>query len=359
MLGHLLSELDKDDDGVVTLADVESASIKWCDRVLWWSRQVRACTNHPVVQLGVGWTLLSYGGHFKQVAVTYASLESTHFSLVASQFSRLRETYATMRSGLRLRSRRPVAARGGQDGDAGALVIARKLPGGAFEVPFAELVAAVGDPRPLIEVVVRIHGAAVACLCAVLNDNAARLGIGVHLGQRLAAVASPVLVRLILGPEDAVDEVTAPVPDVAVQEFQASDRQIQVPHDSRAVPTTHVIAPRADPTRLWMEVGLEGLCTALGVALAYWLRGLASLWTACGLGGRVSTEALCEVCDVTPSGGAAFFGTILGGLSFAFHLRHGGRPAIPSWLQLPLAGPRLLEFGLTALTEHSAMTSPP
>lgn len=358
MLGQALAVMDENDDGVVSLSEVESSCAKFWERGLLWSRRFHDCSKHPLVRVGVGWTLLSYGGHFKQLAVMYASLEATHFTLLTSEFARLKEAYATVRSRLRIRNRHRSQGQGGPDADvAGALVIARKMSGGMFEVPVAELVAAVGDPRPLIEVLVRIHGASVACLCAVLNDNAARLGIGVHFGQRLAAVVTPTLVNLILGPEDVSDEAAMENIDITIQQTQSSADGTQLARDAQAARQTQVLArPGPDPSRIWVEIGLEGVCTALGLALAYWLRSWAALWTACGLGGRMTATALCDVCDVTPGGGSAFFGSALGGLGFAFHLRHGGHPSIPKWLQLPLAGPRLLEFGLTALTADSKLS---
>eukprot|EP00929_Paragymnodinium_shiwhaense_P003760 TRINITY_DN104395_c0_g1_i1.p1 TRINITY_DN104395_c0_g1~~TRINITY_DN104395_c0_g1_i1.p1 ORF type:complete len:343 (-),score=74.63 TRINITY_DN104395_c0_g1_i1:144-1172(-) len=312
LLQRGLEALDEDGDGDVSLNDIERIGEKVWMKFDALRNFVDACVNRPKVHLGVGAIALLYGGHFKTSAVVMSSLCSGQLEPLEEQ------CFAIAREYRRARQRLEGAGIGGD------FVVVRQggVPADAATLSRAALIV---DPRPLLDGLQRLQTAAIAQVAMALNQNTSRLLLGVNLGRWIADVARGPLEKAFFGQGATAEDVP---------------RDVTVEHGHEAVMERQMTV-RSD--RTWFHLALDASCSALGVFLAWTMRGWAALWTTCGIGSKLIVTACDQQWQLGLGSQAVFWETMLAFLGFAYQARYFGQPPLPWPVWWCLAPARIAE----------------
>jgi hypothetical protein len=283
-----------DEDGKLQVSRVESFVAKGYSNFQVWRQMVLAQLEKPVVCGGVGIAVLLYGGHFKTTAVVAQSLKSFDYEELQERWNALRREYRRVRA----------------DGQLAADAIAIDA-GREADAPHAPQLAALAlRARPLLDNLQRLQYSVIGLVAMALNENSARLGLGIQLGVHLTRLVGPRLEALLVGEED-------------------SDESGQL--------------------RPYGRMAIDCLCTVSGLALAWALKGWAALWTACGLGAQLCMQSLPDSLLPAEESKREFAVGCLTAAGFAWQAQYWGKPPQPWPLFLVFGPARMLEHGLSSL----------
>lgn len=269
-----------------------------------WFRIVASHVRCPPVRGGAGLVVLLYGGHFKNAAVVAQAFYGMQFEQFRLQCNGI------LCEMLRARREAEQLHAGNEVGNSPQLQLGR--------------IAATPQARALLSSVADLQRSIAMQVLAALNDNAARIMIGLDVGAWLAQRVGDRLEALYL---------------------------------TRLVSNDDRMDPRAvEEHRAWFRLIFDSMCSASGVAVCWALRGWAALGATCVLGGRLCVDALQDAGWTLPAVPALPpWASLLGGSAFLYQSSYGGRPPLPSWpvglpVWLLLAPLRMVDAGLLALT---------
>ena len=219
-----------------------------------------------------------------------------------------------------------------------------------------------------------------------MNDNAAKLGLGVHLGDRISTFLISLMERVMAprpagrgrgsgkggagGEDGAVGSWTggwtlANLTGGLVGANSDSDAADKSPAADGAEGGAEA-ANNAELTQeqrqlrdtlAWTKLGLRTVCTSIGMFISWKLKDMAAIWSCCHWGGvkvaralfnvlKHEDEALCEVAGLA----VAWYG-------FVFHLKNFNKPNLPLPMAMALGPLKLFEGMLRTMVMRSAVVS--
>lgn len=294
MLRHFCNQ-----DGRLQISAIESFAAAGGEKLQTWGHYVATQFEKPVVCGGIGAAVLLYGGHFKTTAVLAQSFKTFDFEELQERWGSLRREYRRIRA-----DGQRVIDTGAADGNANDALVASQ-PGAAPQMAVFALRA-----RPLLESLQRLQYSVIGLVAMSLNENSAKLGLGIQLGVHLTRIVSPKLEVLLIGEDDSE--------------------------------TTNRLRPYARMT-------IDCLCTVSGLGLAWALKGWAALWSSCKLGAELCMTALPDNLRPPDQAKREFAIGCITAAGFAWQAQYWGKPPQPWPLLIVFTPVRMLETGLNAL----------
>merc|ERR1712183_219673 len=164
--------------------------------------------------------------------------------------------------------------------------------------------ALAADPRKLVVALKTLQTTVIAQIAAALNENAARIMVGLDIGRRTSELAGDYIEVLLLGRP----------PELIVAE------------NGSAMPEDVLAFEAAKERRVWTRLAIDAGCTAMGDALGWAMRGWAALWTTCSFGAQLCIEAGAADRNAQPS---FHLVTIVGAVGFAYQAQYWGKAPLP------------------------------
>jgi len=152
---------------------------------------------------------------------------------------------------------------------------------GIMPIPTRTLLALVRavDPNKVVNLVQNVYAGFLVGLCAALNENAAKFGLGIHLGDRIASLLLSLADKLMKKAESATDkaltEARKETTDIKISEQQVKE------------------------SYAWARLGVRAVCSSAGVYAAWKLKDVAATWSCCHFGGVQLVRALFDILKVS------------------------------------------------------------
>eukprot|EP00397_Hematodinium_sp_SG-2012_P055520 GEMP01067836.1.p1 GENE.GEMP01067836.1~~GEMP01067836.1.p1 ORF type:complete len:276 (+),score=49.09 GEMP01067836.1:79-906(+) len=266
--------LDADNDGNVTLKEVEHAQREFADRVNRIYQPIKSLLirNKPIVEMCLGYTSLCYGGHFSHLFLCCTSFNVGNVPLV-------RRT------------------------DEGQLHVSNRVVLGMLQSI---------DPARLTQCSTSLYRGLLVALCTAVDQNAAKLGLGVHLGDRISTLLWSCMQRVTRNVKIGSDDDTG---------------------DSLT----------------WGKLALKTLCTTVSVWLSWRLKDACASWAACHWGGLKIAQGTLRLLRHDDEAVKEMLGLVLAAYGFGYQLRHFNRPPIPWFFTICLCPVFLIEAGLRTI----------
>jgi len=297
---------DKDGDGKVTIDEIEDVTKETITRFSRYAEPVKKvmARNKHVVNLCSGYVTLLYSGHFSHLFLCYASVKST-------EWVRLRENFTELVN-LSSEAREKFEKKVGN----GPLFVTKN--DGNIRVPERTVLAFLTsiDPARLTDVCRSLYSSVLVALCSAIDQNAAKLGLGVHLGDRISTFIEVLMQKMSSKVEVGGDK------DEEEDEVNALT---------------------------WGKLGFKTVCTTFSIWLSWRLKDACAAWAACHWGGVKIAEATLGLLKHDDDALKEMLGLILAGYGFAYQLRHLNRPPVPGLISFFLAPAYILEAGLRTL----------
>lgn len=283
-----------DRNGRLQVSAVESFAAQSYSNLQVWGHYFAAQLEKPVVCGGIGVAVLLYGGHFKTTAVVAQSLKGFDFEELQERWNSLRREYRRVRA----------------DGQLAVDALGDDSVAGSDGPAAPQLAALALRARPLLDSLQRLQYSVIGLVAMSLNENSARLGLGIQLGMNLTRLIGPRLEMLLVGDDDSEE---------------------------------------SGQLRPYGRIAIDCLCTASGLALAWALKGWAALWTTCGLGAHLLVKSLPGPLVPVDQARREFAIGCITAAGFAWHAQYWGKPPQPWPLFIIFSPARMLEHGLSAL----------
>ena len=343
---RLVTLLDEDGDGEISWAEIEGGArgaFHRCEEAL--TRTWRVLAPHKTKLLaGAGIISCFHGANFKYTILFSGSFATTAWPRVKPALTALTASYKAgkrefaanapqlkaARDTLRRCSREFEACK---DDDVARARIIKEAAHAALLLrrTSTSLFAAIDGPK-LLEVCKEAYLGTFAAFAAVLSSTAARVGVGMGLGTKVA---------------NAVNSVVAPV--VAKMLRTLRDRALSNKDIQQAVDDlSEAAGVDDDDVQGWIE-SIIGLCaSALGIYVAHRLDDVVFLYGACGAGAALAVDKCAEL-------GFSFKPRtrhlVVGALAFSgfAYQTTGIGPGLPFFIRWPLLPFRASEACLASL----------
>jgi len=188
---------------------------------------------------------------------------------------------------------------------------------GKIGVPEKTLLACFAsiDPPRLLDVVRSMYSGLLVAMCCAIDQNAAKLGLGIQLGDRISTFLWSIISKI--------------------------SSKFQVEGDDGQ-------AREADQLT-WGKLGVKAACTSVSLWLSWRLKDFCAAWAACHWGGVKIAEATLRLLRHDDDALKEVLGLILASYGFAYQLRHLNRPPVPWVMSFLLTPAFILEAGLRGL----------
>lgn len=318
MLHDVTNFVDEDGDGKISIEELEKARLKaWHEinkrssPVMDWLKK-----HYWAVDLTVGYTAVFYGGNFSHCFLCANSFSSAESETLKKNWGELvDETKET---------KEKIMANVGKD----AIILEKNQS--VSSGTLLGLLSCV-DPQKIINLCRSMYQGFLIALCSSLNENAAKFGIGVELGDRIT--------NFILNMADKyVENVKGKVED---EDEKKDDEEEEAKRKAKR---------NAAEVYAWTRLGLRAACTTIGLVVSWRLKDLAAVWTCCLWGGQKLAKSGFRALGHHDAMLEDMLGVALGWYGFAYHLRYLSYPPLPFYLGLPLAPMQLAETALRAMT---------
>ncbi|CAD7938499.1 unnamed protein product [Amoebophrya sp. A25] len=347
----VMSKLDKDGDGKITVHEVEEMVEETSEKLKKGVEPIRSLLQRYrwTAEMGVGYIACFYGGNFSHCFLCATAFQSAEGEEVMRNINELRKI--TSESTMKF-----VSHIGGEDG---AIVVSstgtnsnehsptdsgseRKV-----EIPSTTLLAAISsiDPERILRCMRSIYVGFLASLCAAVNENAAKFGLGLTLGDRITSFIMSVVERFM---DQAETRISGAVEDGDARDSHVST--VSKAEDEKALVQKQSI----QTTLAWTRLGVRAVASSLGVYVSWKLKDMAATWSTCHWGGITCIGAFCHLVGHKDAAMEEMLGFGLAGLGFAFHLRSFSKPAVPTLLSPLLMPVTLAETVLRSMTLTSS-----
>ena len=343
---RLVTLLDEDGDGEISWDEVQGGArgaLHRCEEAL--TRAWRVLEPHKTKLLaGAGVISCFHGTNFKYTILFAGSFQTTAWPRVKPALTALAASYKAgkrefAKNAPQLKAARDTLKRCSReleackDDDAARARIIKEAAHAALLLrkTSTSLFAAIDGPK-LLEVCKEAYLGTFAAFAAVLSSTAAKVGVGMGLGTKVAA---------------AVNSVVAPV--VAKMLRTLRDRALSNKDIQQAVEDmSEAAGVDDDDVRGWVE-SVIGLCaSALGIYVAHRLDDVVFLYGACGAGAALAVDKCAELgFSFKPRARHLIVGA-LAGAGFAYQTTGIG-PGLPFFIRWPLLPFRASEACLASL----------
>ena len=343
---RLVTLLDEDGDGEISWDEIQGGArgaFHRCEEAV--TRAWRVLEPHKTKLLaGAGIISCFHGANFKYTILFSGSFATTAWPRVKPALTALTASYKAgkrefaanapqlkaARDTLRRCSREFEACK---DDDVARARIIKEAAHAALLLrrTSTSLFAAIDGPK-LLEVCKEAYLGTFAAFAAVLSSTAARVGVGMGLGTKVA---------------NAVNSVVAPV--VAKMLRTLRDRALSNKDIQQAVDDlSEAAGVDDDDVQGWIE-SIIGLCaSALGIYVAHRLDDVVFLYGACGAGAALAVDKCAELgFSFKPRTRHLVVGA-LAGAGFAYQTTGIG-PGLPFFIRWPLLPFRASEACLSSL----------
>jgi len=295
---------DKNNDGKVTIDEIEDVSKEYYKRLSTYGERVKHLMqkNQPFVDIVSGYVTLLYSGHFSHLFLCCASIRET-------EWVRLKENVSEL-SNLGSEAKQHFQNKVGD----GAIFESKN--DGKIRVPERTVLAFLAsiDPAKLTAVCRSLYCSILVALCCAIEQNAAKLGLGVHLGDRISTFIWSLMSKL--------------------------SSKVEVGDDENKP---------GDPSLTWGKLALKTACTTFSIWLSWRMKEACAAWAACHWGGVKIAQATLRLLNRDDEALKELLGLILAGYGFAYQLRYMNRPPVPGLISLFLTPAYILEAGLRSI----------
>lgn len=297
--------LDKDGDGKVTLEEIEGAQRELKHRIGAAVTPIKRIidNNRPVVDIVLGWSALLYSGHFSHLFLCCASIGN-------SEWANLREKVDDLCS-------MGVEVKEHFSENMGDEPVFNCKDDGMIRVPEKTLLALLGsiEPARVTKVFQSLYSGLLVALCTSVDQNAAKLGLGVQLGDRISTFLWSIANKMMC--------------KVKVEDEPGNE---------------------SNQALSWGKLGLRTICTTISLWLSWRLKDMCAAWAACHWGGVKIAQATLRLLNHDDDALKEMLGIILASYGFAYQLRHLNRPPVPWLISFLLTPVYLLEAGLRSMS---------
>mmetsp|Transcript_18729 Transcript_18729/g.46820 ORF Transcript_18729/g.46820 Transcript_18729/m.46820 type:complete len:356 (+) Transcript_18729:281-1348(+) len=345
-----VKKLDKDGDGRVTIDEVEDIVEETSEKIRKAAAPVQSFLQKYkwTGELAAGYVGCFYGGNFSHLYLCAAAFKSTEGQQVLSHLAELRD--------ITKESTKRFVEHMGSDG---AIIVASSSgtasndgspddqeSDGSVEVPsntFMALLSSI-EPDRLLSCVRSVYTGFLVALCSTINDNAAKLGLGLTLGDRIATFMMSIVERCMDSAEQKMIAADA-----------ANDNDEKTAADKKKDEKKLALKKKqTNKTLAWTKLVVRGACSSLGVFISWKLKDMAATWSTCHWGGHKISTSFFQLVAHEDAALQEMLGFAMGGLGFAYHVRHFNNPQLPGLLQPFLMPLSLLESVLRGITLGSS-----
>ncbi|CAD7953913.1 unnamed protein product [Amoebophrya sp. A25] len=386
LIRNALKKLDADGDGNLSLEELENAGKDAFKKLeeKWLPVRAFLVKHRDSAELGVGYLAAFYGGNFKFLFMASNLAQGTEGGDALSSFHELLQVTAEAKERFKKKLGKGhvliktgtvselSSAAPAQGGEAAGEQPATSAP----SIPTSTVMAFLStvDPAKLVECMTSVYKAFLIALCAALNNNAAKFGLGLALGERISTFLLAVADKMLLKVEESPDlhaGVTALLSQGQQQAAQPTEGENQEALPPKATPSTMTLvvdrsqlsdAEREQlllqkfPAWQWLKLGLRSLCSTLGLFLSWRLKDAAATFSVCHWGGSRIAGAIFKMMNHSDRALQEMVALGIGWYGFAFHLRHLNRPSLPLLVSVPMLPLTLIERILEGLTLHKELS---
>eukprot|EP00397_Hematodinium_sp_SG-2012_P041023 GEMP01045087.1.p1 GENE.GEMP01045087.1~~GEMP01045087.1.p1 ORF type:complete len:304 (+),score=57.02 GEMP01045087.1:347-1258(+) len=294
--------LDADNDGNVTLKEVEHAQREFADRVNRIYQPIKSLLirNKPIVEMCLGYTSLCYGGHFSHLFLCCTSFNNTEWNQLKTNVADMCDIGHDAKDKF--------------EREVGNVPLVRRTDEGQLHVSNRVVLGMLQsiDPARLTQCSTSLYRGLLVALCTAVDQNAAKLGLGVHLGDRISTLLWSCMQRVTRNVKIGSDDDTG---------------------DSLT----------------WGKLALKTLCTTVSVWLSWRLKDACASWAACHWGGLKIAQGTLRLLRHDDEAVKEMLGLVLAAYGFGYQLRHFNRPPIPWFFTICLCPVFLIEAGLRTI----------
>lgn len=293
--------VDRDGDGKITMQEVEHFHSEMVGKVNKFYQPIKNIIqkNKPFVEMCLGYISLCYGGHFSHLFLCCTSFKNTEWNQLKSNLRELCEIGSEAKYKFESEvGNAPIVRRG----DAGQIHVSNKT--------VLAMLQSI-DPARLTQCTTSLYRGLLVALCTAIDQNAAKLGLGIHLGDRISTLIWSF--------------------------FQRITRNIKIGDEENEEALT------------WGKLALKTICTTISVWLSWRLKDACASWAACHWGGLKIAQGTLKILRYEDDALKEVLGLLLSAYGFAYQLRYLNRPPVP-WLFTICLGPVfVVEAGLRAI----------
>ncbi|CAD7927070.1 unnamed protein product [Amoebophrya sp. A120] len=345
-----VKKLDKDGDGKVTIDEVEEMVEDANNRIRKTIAPVQGFLQKYrwTAELGVGYVGCFYGGNFSHCFLCASAFQSAEGQAVVKNLKELqqitRESTKRFTDSLGADGAILVAASSGSASNDGS------PSDDSVEIPSSTFMAILTSVEPdrISKCVRSCYTGLLVALCSAINDNAAKLGLGLTLGDRIATFLISIADRFMSEAEEkiALEDGSAAIED------NANDANADDSKEGKAVVPFNKKKGKKSQTQAlaWTKLAIRGCASSLGVYISWKLKDMAATWSTCHWGGCKIATSFFELMAHEDAALQEMLGFGIGGLGFAYHLRHFNGPELPTVLKPILMPFTFLEAFLRGIT---------